>query len=228
MSTEPSDPRYFFEEKDAGRLRYSQRQWPTLGAALVLLGVLLLLTALGAVGGGATGALAGLFGGAAVLLALAGSGLVERHRVYDRALVLGPTWPGATPYVVPLESIDLATVRLWSRANLYTRSQPTPTASARRNAIYTTMAITFDGLAPVAANAKTRPRAMDIVARVTGAGATEAGGRPTDTWFLGTRSPEPLLRAVEAALSDLGHAEALGLADRVLAAHTVCPFSRSG
>ena len=231
-------PRWFFDESEAGILRYSARQWPTPRAGLVLLLLLLGLPLLVLLAGGPT-ALWGTLGGDLFLLLLAGSGLLERCRIYDRALVVGPTWPGAVPYVIPLETIDPAHVRLWHRANLLARSQPDASLWTRRAAIYTSIGITFEGLSPAAAHARRRDAAVarlglrpsqtryDPVAEHGFPGPGQRG-LPTSNWLLGTSRPEPLLRALEAALVSSGRVDARGLADRELRDPAVAPWKRAG
>ena len=91
-------------------------------------------------------AITGAVGVLLVHLGVGGSGLLEKHRVCEHALVLGPTWPGATPYVVPLSSIDPQSIRLHHRANFLGRRLGGPGARNIRMAVYSTKAVTFTGL----------------------------------------------------------------------------------
>ena len=151
-------------------------------------------------------AITGAVGVLLVHLGVGGSGLLEKHRVCEHALVLGPTLPGATPYVVPLSSIDPQSIRLHHRANFLGRRLGGPGARNIRMAVYSTKAVTFTGLhyelandrlrrsSPLAVEARRRPMYDNVAPPPT----------PTTTWALGVRDPQPLLLAIEQALVDAG------------------------
>ena len=100
----------FPTREQAGRELFAVRPWPGWG----FLAVVVVTTALGyglaylAPERSPVLALTGAVGVLLVHLGVGGSGLLENHRVCEHALVLGPTLPGARPYVVPLSSIDPA------------------------------------------------------------------------------------------------------------------------
>jgi hypothetical protein len=151
-------------------------------------------------------AIAGAVGVLLVHLGVAGSGLLEKHRVCEHALVLGPTLPGTTPYVVPLSSIDPQSIRLHHRANYLGRRLGGLGARNLRMAVYSTKAVTFSGLhcelaneklrrsSPLTMQAQQRPRYDNV----------PAPPAPSITWALGVRDPQPLLLALEQALVDSG------------------------
>ena len=162
-------------------------------------------------------AITGAVGVLLVHLCVAGSGLLEKHRVCEHALVLGPTWPGATPYVVPLTSIDPMSIRLHHRANFLGKRLGGPGARNIRMAVYSTKAVTFTGLHYELAHDRLRrasPLAVEAHRRSMYDNVAPSPP-PTTTWALGVRDPRPLLHAIEQALVDAGR-PAAGLSERQL------------
>ncbi len=178
-----------------------------------------LFTALGALAPPRTWWTAAIAGGAYLvfLAALAGSGWLERHRVYERALVLGPTWPGARPYVIPVETINPASTTVHLRANrinqrLHQNGQPT-----MRTAVYSTRAVSLVGLHYDAAGPRARSgsRSLRVASALLGQQPLETGG--TCRWVLGVKDPAPLVGALMTVLEPTGRGGPQA-ADQVLAA----------
>ena len=158
-----------------GRLVYGVRPTPT--ARVWVVGVAL---GIGALGLGAVApprtwwtALAALAGYVVAVGLIAASGFLDRHRVHEDAVLLGTTWPGATPFVVPVSSIDPGSLVVHERANQVNRRLHMNGTPTMRMAIYSTRAVSFVGLGP-------------------------AGGPAR--WVLGVRDPEPLVAALVAVL----------------------------
>jgi hypothetical protein len=209
----------FLTREQAGRERFAVRPSPGWGFLVVVV----VTTALGyglaylAPERSPVLAIAGAIGVLLVHLGVAGAGLLEKHRVCEHALVLGPTWPGATPYVVPLTSIDPTSIRLHHRANFLGRRLGGPGARNIRMAVFCTKAVTFTGLhyelahdrlhrsSPLAVEAHRRPMYDNVPAPPT----------PSITWALGVRDPQPILRAIEQALVD-ARQPAAGVSERQL------------
>ncbi len=140
------------------------------------------------------------------LAALAGSGWLEKHRLYERALVLGPTWPGARPYVIPADTIDPGSVTVHLRANrinqrLHQNGQP-----SMRMAVYSTRAVSLVGLHYDAAGPRPRSgsRSLRAASALLGQQPLQAGR--TCRWVLGVKDPAPLVSALMTVLEPMGRA----------------------
>lgn len=176
-------------------------------------------------------AMAGSF---AVVVLVAGSGLLEHHRVYEHAVVLGLSWPRrSSPYVVPLASVDPASLTVHYRANLIARRLGTGGSPTMRMAVYSTRAVSFlgrsweeanDALDPANPAASTlRRTALEMRQATFGRGPLPAGD--SCLWALGVRDPKPLLEALERAFGADGRPQP-GLASRALAHPVVEPSGR--
>ncbi len=206
------------QPEDAGRQLYAERPLPSWRALVVFLLLLLALYALLVrLFDSVPGAAATTAGAALVLAVLFGAAMLDRHRVCERALLLGPTLPRAVPYVVPLTTIDPASVRLHHRANLIgrrLRQQGTPNL---RMAPYATVAVSFTGLHPSAAHPRRRQGAASLYTEpLLQYESTPFTRIVTERWVLATSHPDRLLRALERALAGAGMPGAEGLAEREL------------
>lgn len=223
-------------QADLGSLIYSVRPMPR--TAPVLLGVAFLV---------ACGAfvfftnhhsilltLAGVAGGLVVILAAAASGVLEIHRVYEHAIVVGLSWPRRSPpYIIPLSSIDPASVTVHYRANMIARRLGTGGSPTMRMAIYSTCAVSFVGLSWETANSALDPTnpgarplkrtALEMRQAAFGRGPLPAGS--TSLWALGVRDPAPLLQAIERAF-DADDRPQPGLTERALAHPIVEPSGK--
>ena len=191
------------DEVAYGRLLYAVRPTPRWNALLVLAAILL------AAGGlvwltdrSVWSAVAGFTGAGLALSAICLGGFVDKHRVHEHAVLLGPTWPGTQPYVVPLSTIDPSTITFHLRARQLPRRLHNNGLPTMRCAIYTTWAVSFIGLSYEAARGDRNPAVSAAHQRAglfygRGEMPTEAASR----WVLGIRRPRPLLDALEAALA---------------------------
>ncbi len=206
------------QPEDAGRQLYAERPLPSLWALLVALLLLLALYALLArLFDSALGAAATTLGAAVLIALLFAAAMLDKHRVCERALLLGPTLPRALPYVVPLVTIDPASVRLHHRANLIGRRLRQQGAPNLRMAPYATVAVSFTGLHPSAAHPRRRPGAGSLFTEpLLGYENTPFTRVVSERWVLATRHPDRLLRALERALTGAGVPGAGGLAEREL------------
>jgi len=206
------------QPQDAGRQLYAERPLPSVWAvAVVLLLLLAFYTLLVALLDSPAGAALMALGAALSLALLFAAGALEKHRVCERALLLGPTLPRALPYVVPLVTIDPATVRLHRRANFLARRLAQQGTPNLRMAPYATLAVSFKGLHPSAAH----PRRRDAAASLYTEPLLRYDNTPftrvvTDRWVLATRHPDRLLHALEQALTGAGIPGAAGVAEREL------------
>lgn len=212
-------------ETEYGQLLYAVRPMPRWPAVLVVAVVLLLI-------GGFVWltndhswwlALAGAAGAGIAVIAICLAGFAEKHRVHEHALLLGPTWPRAQPYVVPLASIDPDTVTSHLRANQLPKRLHNNGLPTMRCAIYTTRAVSLVGLSYEAALGERNPadsRGHQAVGHFFGRNdmPREAASR----WVLGVRRARPLLDALEVALAADGRPQP-GLAARVDARPVVEP-----
>jgi hypothetical protein len=207
--------------EEAGRELYSVRPKPGPIAWLVFLGLLGIAFLLGwlAPDSGLAGGVAALIGGIVILVPLFGVGMLEKHRVCENALVLGLTpWPGGQPYVIPWSTVPPDSMLLHDPA---TRggSGAAGQSGARgtRMAIFSRKAVSVVGLHHDLAHPRRRERsvfARALLARVT---PEELAARPPlVNWAMGVRNPEPLLRAIEGALTK-HYPAAVGAADHALA-----------
>jgi hypothetical protein len=206
------------QPEDAGRQLYAERPLPSWWAlAVVVLALLAVYALLLRLFDSTLGAAATTAGAALFVALLFGTAMLDQHRVCERALLLGPTLPRALPYVVPLTTIDPASVRLHHRANFITRrlrQQGTPNL---RMAPFATVAVSFTGLHPSAAHPRRRAEAASLYTEPLLAYENTAFTRVvTERWVLATRHPDRLLRALEQALDGAGLPGAAGLAEREL------------
>jgi hypothetical protein len=206
------------QPQDAGPQVYAERPLPSPRAvAVVLLGLAAFDTLLTALLGSAAGAAASTAGAALVIALLFGAGMLEQHRVHQRAVLLGPTLPWAVPYVVPLVTIDPASVRLHHRANFIGRRLQQQGTPNLRMVPYLTVAVSFKGLDPLAAHPRRRRRAPTVFTEpLLHHDNTPHTPVVTQRWVLATRHPDRLLRALEQALTDAGVPGVTGLAEREL------------
>jgi hypothetical protein len=221
-STPPPTPplSVLLDPGDAGQVRYATR--PTAGplAWLVLIALIGAAAALGYVvpGGGIGGAIAAGIGAGVVLGGLYATGHLDRHRVCDNALVLGLTpWPGGQPYIIPWSAVDPHSLTLHRPANRPGRPAAEMGSRGARLAAYSTQAVSLLGLHPDLAHPTRRHRtrfARELLATRTP--QQIANDPPKIRWVMGTRHPEPLLRAIEEALTRRRD-DAAGIADRALA-----------
>lgn len=187
--------------------------WLSLAGLIALGGVLGLLpperSAWTVLSGSLTAAL--LFG------LLFGAGFLQLHRVCVNALVLGASpFPGGTPYVIPWESVRPGSLCVHDPA-VGLRGTAGPTGDrGTRMAIYSGKAVSLQGLVADLAGPRLRERSATALRLLAVRSAQELEQDPPLTrWVLGVRDPEPLTRAIEAALVARGLAEP-GLADRAL------------
>ncbi|HEY0474122.1 MAG TPA: hypothetical protein VGD34_20775 [Kribbella sp.] len=206
---------------DAGQELYSVRPKPGPIAWLVFVGLLALAFLMGwlAPASGLVGGFAALAGAVVILVPLFGVGMLEKHRVCENALVLGLTpWPGGEPYVIPWSTVPPDSLLLHdpaTRAGAGAAGQSG--ARGTRMAIFSRKAVSLVGLHHDLAHPRRRQTtefARQVLARVT---PEELALRPPlVSWAMGVRKPEPLLRAIEAALVRF-RPEAAGSADHALA-----------
>lgn len=132
----------------AGRLLYATRPWPTWPFYLLTVVVLGIGFGLGMLDPSHDPAygVAGALGMAVVWFGLALSGLLDKHRVHEAAVVLGATLPGMKPYVVPVDSIRPDSLTVHHRANLINRRLHQNAQPSMRMAFYSTRAVSFTGL----------------------------------------------------------------------------------
>ena len=187
--------------------------WVALTGLTALGGVLGLLPPERSLGTVISGALVS----AVLFLLLFGAGYLELHRVCENALVVGLSpVPGGVPYMIPWESVRPGSIRVHDPAVGFRGAAGPAGGRGTRMAMYSSRAVSLEGL--VADLAGPRLREMGPVARLLedrSAAALEQDP-PLTRWVMGVRDPEPLVRAVEAALVARGLAEA-GLADQALA-----------
>ncbi|HEY7043558.1 MAG TPA: hypothetical protein VH419_07820 [Nocardioidaceae bacterium] len=183
---------------DLGRLLYAVRPLPTARAWLVMLAPAVVFAVLGWFAPPQTWWTAAVPAAAYLLFiaALGGAGWIDKHRVYERGVVLGPTWPGATPYVVPLDTIDPTSVTVHHHANrinqrIHQNGQPT-----MRMAVYSTRAVSFAGLHYDEAGGRTRSDSKAFRAASTLLGQQPMSGGRTCRWVLGVKDPAPLVAAI--------------------------------
>lgn len=212
-------------QRDLGGLIYAVRPTPgvlatavTLGF-IVLVGVFVYLTNERSL----LYALTGVVSISALIALLAASGLCEQHRVYEHAVVVGLTWPRNRPYVIPISTIDPATVTVHRRANMIARRLNSGGLPTMRMAVYSTRAVSFVGLTYQKAHPTSNPadqtRRQLLQAAVTGT-LMPRGDR--SLWALGVRRPQPLLDALEAAFAADGQ-PAPGLAAHAAANPVIEP-----
>jgi len=147
------------------------------------------------------------------VLVLAGVGLIERHRVCEHGLVLG--WRTRSRYVVPWSSLDPGRVRVVRRSNLLSRIPGMPPSSPHyRVGMVSGTALALNGFDSAVEGWLQVPGMLEVT------DARSPGSRwrrtPFVWWFLGTRRPERLVRAIEDAMVADGY-PAQGMADRALA-----------
>jgi hypothetical protein len=218
----PTDPDAY------GKLIYSVRPTPGVRAVTVVAALLLVIGAFVWLTNDHSWwlAAAGVVGAGIAVTAICLAGFVEKHRVHEHVLLLGPTWPGATPYVVPLASVDPDTVTSHLRANHIPKRLNNNGLPTMRCAIYTTRAVSLVGLSYEAALAGRNP-ADSHAHQVMGGlyGRTEMPREAASRWVLGVRRPRPLLDALETAFAADGRPQP-GLAARVDALPVVEPSGR--
>lgn len=215
-------------ETDVGRLLYAVRPTPGPLPVAVMVGVVL------AIGGFTylTNDHSLLLGGLAVLIpaamiaAGALGGFLEQHRVYEHAVLLGPTWPRNNPYVIPVSTIDPETLTVHYRANLIARRLQSQGLPTMRMAVYSTRAVSFVGLSYEQAHPTSNPAELKrygAVRAIFSGKLMPRGDR--SLWALGVRRPEPLLAALEQAFAASGQ-PAPGVAARAAANPIVEPSGR--
>jgi hypothetical protein len=207
--------------EDAGRTLYSAR--PTPGARAWAVLVLLVLG-----GGLLVYALApdrspllfglGALGTGVVLGALFASGPLDHHRVCEHALVLGPSpWPGGEGYVIPWSTVPPESVTLHAPLNRPGRAGAEMGSRGARAAVYSTKGVSVVGLHADLAHPRRRLHSRSAHELLRGRTPADLEQNPPRTrWVMGVRDPEPLLRAIEQAMTQHHH-DAVGIADRALA-----------
>jgi hypothetical protein len=213
------------DDAGLGRLIHAVRPLPGVVPVLIGLAVIVAIDALIFFPNGRTwvGVAFGTAGSGVVILAAAGSGLLEQHRVYEHAIVLGLTWPrSSTPYVIPLSTIDPDSVTVHQRANLISRRLGAGGSPTLRMAVYSTRAVSFVGRSwqDAAPAGETKRRLLGLRQAAFGRGPLPSGS--TSLWVLGVLHPEPLLDALEQAFAASGRPHP-GLAAAALAAPVVEP-----
>ncbi|ROS23937.1 hypothetical protein [Cellulomonas sp. PhB150] len=198
-----------------GRARAVFRSWPgnvfwIIVGVLVLALVVLIATRPDDAGRIVAAAIAGGF--LFFVALIAGSGVLERHRVCEHGLVVG--FRTKSSYTIPWSTVDPGRVRVVRRSNLLGRL-PGRTASSPhiRHGAASGTALALNGL----------DTALGTWIPIPGLGgvtdAVRPGSRFRSTpfvwWFLGGRHPEKLVRAIEDAMVADGY-PAVGLADRAI------------
>lgn len=207
---------------DIGRLIYAVRPTPGVFATVIMVGLVSILGTFVYLTNehSLLYAFAGMAGSAAVVAPLVVVGLCEQHRVHEHAVVVGLTWPRNRPYVIPLSTVDPATVTVHHRANLISRRIKSSGLPTMRMAVYSTRAVSFVGLtyekAHPTSNPAEQPRYQLLAAAVSG---TLMPRGDQSLWVLGVRRTRPLLGALEAAFAADGR-PAPGMAAHA-AAHPV-------
>ncbi|HEY0693605.1 MAG TPA: hypothetical protein VGD71_31760 [Kribbella sp.] len=214
-------PPVLLSVEEAGQELYSVRPKPGPVAWVVFVGLLVLVFLAGWVApdSGLIGGIAALIGGLVILTPLLAVGMLEKHRVCENALVLGLTpWPGGQPYVIPWSTVPPDSMLLHDPATKAgTGAAGQSGARSTRMAVFSRKAVSVVGLHHDLAHPRRRQTsafARQLLARVT---PEELALRPPlVSWAMGVRNPEPLLRAIEAAMVRQ-HPEAAGAADLALA-----------
>jgi hypothetical protein len=210
---------------DAGAVRYSERQGPSprgwAFVAVILAAVYGLLLPL--VGGHPLDAFVAWMGAVIFLGALVLFSLLNRIEVRDRAVAVHLDFWHTQPYLIPLISIDPASVRLHYHANLLGRRLPgTNGTRVARMTAFLTVAVSLRGLRPHLAHPRLRKLAsgrFEIEEHFKYLNAPPLDLAPyAKRWIIGTKHPERLLAALEKALVDAGVTGAVGLAERELSA----------
>jgi hypothetical protein len=221
MTSPAPPPSLLLDPDDAGRVLYATR--PTAGplAWLVLVALLTGAAVVGAVTpeGGLGSAIGTTLGATTILGGLFALGRLDHHRVCEHALVLGLNpWPGGQPYVIPWTAVDPHSLALHRPANRPGRPAAEMGSRGARMAVYSTRAVSVLGLHPDLAHPKRRHSPLSLAREMLGTRTPQqlADDPPMIRWVMGTRHPEPLLRAIEDALSR-HRDDAAGIADAALA-----------
>jgi hypothetical protein len=223
-------------ESDLGALIYAVRPLPRPLPIVLALGFVLLIDVFIFVTNGHSLVFVawGTAGALLVIGAAALGGFLELHRLYEHGVVVGLSWPrGRPPYVIPLSSVDPASVTVHHRANMLARRLGTGGSPTMRMAWYSTRAVSFVGRSWELSNAALDPdspvanprkrRMLETRQAAFGRGPMPSGD--TSLWALGVRDPEPLLQALERAFAADGHPQS-GLAERALRHPVVEPSGR--
>ncbi len=207
-------PGLLLSEPEVGAQRWRTRVLPGPGVLLQSITGFALVGAVLWVLDGVHGLIA-LVGLGLVFAVLVGGPALETCRVHENGLVVELQGRRVSPYVIPWASVDVDLVRLHHRAHLLGR-RTGPRRPSTRQPVWCRTAVSLVGLAPDYASAHLRSSRLFDVRRMLQAGEPLMP-LPLAVWYLGPGRPERLLRALEAALVDAGHAQAKGLADRCLA-----------
>ncbi|MCW2567226.1 MAG: hypothetical protein JWN54_1323 [Mycobacterium sp.] len=204
---------YLLEETKAGTLLYGERLTPSPWGWVGLIAIPVLIF-LGLVpSAGIAGSAAGMLGAVLFLTAGTVAGCLMRHQVRDRALLTGLSWRSARQYVLPWSTVDPSRIRLHRRANFIGRRLKEPWSYQYRFNPWNWLIVSVPGPTRELAHPRLRRGALDVL----DPDDVDQNGYPTDTWYLGTRHPERLLRAIEQAMVASGRTDARGLAARELA-----------
>ncbi|ONI67847.1 hypothetical protein BWI15_32760 [Kribbella sp. ALI-6-A] len=199
------------EFPELGRVRHVEANPPSPKAWAVTLGFVAFCV-IGAAIGNAT--VAGALGMLPIWLAICGGILWyyggEKVVVFDRGLLIGSFAPFLRPHVVPFAQFAVGSITAvrpaWKLAAMLT---PRTSLFTGRNTIWA-----FNGVAFVAVfGPVARRKYVDAAGTFSGHGA-----RPSTAivwWFATWRQPDRLVKALEAALVDLGH-PVVGLSHHVL------------
>lgn len=140
------------------------------------------------------------------------AGVVDRHRVCERGLVLGLR--RRSTLVVPWSTLDPGRVRIVERSSLLGRYDRVPATGPHfRQGFLTTRSLALNGLDTASFGALHLPNlysAPDVI--------DHEGSRSTPFvwWLLGSPQPERVARAIEEAMIAAGY-DAAGLAERASA-----------
>ena len=198
--------------RDMGQVRAVFRSWPgnifwMMAAVLVLPFVALAVFQSDPLAGLTAACTFGFF-----IVLLIGAGVLERHRVCEHGLVVGMRTKSL--FVIPWSTVDPGRVRVVCRSNLLGRFPGRSSSSPHmRHGVASGTALALNGLDTALGGWRQLPG-------VQVSDAVRPGSRvrrtPFVLWYLGTRRPERLARAIEDAMVADGY-PARGLAARAVA-----------
>ncbi|WP_131105116.1 hypothetical protein [Ornithinimicrobium sufpigmenti] len=160
--------------------------------------------------------------------AIALPGVLERHRVCERGLVLGYGPTRSARYVVPWGSVDPARVRVLRRSQLISRHRGMPQVSPHYRIgtgplAYRSLAVNGLDSATDAGTWVHIPGLLETTTTMSsGSGRRKI---PYAWWILGTPHPQKLARVIEEAMVAAGHTAARGMAARAVEQEIVVPWT---
>ncbi|KQR17330.1 hypothetical protein [Cellulomonas sp. Leaf334] len=202
--------------QDMGAVRATFRSWP--GTVFWILAAVVVLPwgALAVALPEAQGRIVAAAVGCTFLLFVAllvGVGVAERHRVCEHGLVVGMRTK--SPFVIPWSTIDPGRVRVVRRSNLLGRLPGRTSSSPHfRHGAASGTALALNGLDSALGGWRHLPGVVEVTDAVRP--GSRARRTPFVWWYLGSRHPERIARAVEDAMVADGY-PAQDLTDRAVA-----------